>query len=178
MLRSPLRWLLLPALVLPLALLFTVAMAEPTARVGEAAPSFELRTTDGRTISSADLAGRPYALNFWASWCVPACVDEHPVLVEAHQRYGDEVLIIGVLVRDSPEAAGAFLERYGDAGWPHLVDPGGRLARAYGSLGPPETYFVDEHGILRIRQIGPMSNELMRRHITTLLAESSAAVER
>lgn len=178
MLRSPLRWLLLPAVVLPLTLLFAVAMAEPTARVGEPAPTFELQTTGGRTISSGDLLGTPYALNFWASWCVPACVDEHPVLVEAHERYGDEVLIIGVLVRDSPEAADAFLERYGDGGWPHLLDPGGRLARAYGSLGPPETYFVDEHGVLRIRQIGPMDSRLMRSHVTTLLAGPSAGVER
>jgi cytochrome c biogenesis protein CcmG, thiol:disulfide interchange protein DsbE len=169
--RSQLRWLLLPAVVLPVTLLFAVAMAEPTARVGEPAPAFELRTTDGATISSEDLLGQAYALNFWASWCVPACVDEHPVLIEAHERYGEQVMLIGVLVRDSPEAAAAFLERYGDGGWPHLVDPGGRLARAYGSLGPPETYLVDEHGILRVRQIGPMSGELMRRQFATLLSQ-------
>jgi cytochrome c biogenesis protein CcmG, thiol:disulfide interchange protein DsbE len=173
--RSTLRWLVLPAVVLPVTLLFAAAVAEPTARVGEPAPTFELQTIDGETISSEDLRGQAYALNFWASWCVPACVDEHPVLIEAHERHGDEVLLIGVLVRDSPEGARSFLERYGDGGWPHLLDPGGRLGRAYGSLGPPETYFVDRHGILRARQIGPMNGELMRRQFAALLAPVEAA---
>jgi cytochrome c biogenesis protein CcmG/thiol:disulfide interchange protein DsbE len=126
-------------------------------RVGDPAPPFTLQAIDGGSVSSDDLAGRPYLLNFWASWCVPACVDEHPVLLEAQQRYGEEITILGVLYRDSPEDARDFLEAYGDGGWRHLSDPGERLAGEWGVLGPPETFLVGPDGRVANRHIGPLS---------------------
>jgi cytochrome c biogenesis protein CcmG/thiol:disulfide interchange protein DsbE len=155
--RRALRWLLLPLLVLPLAWLLATSLGRTVPRVGDPAPAFRLVATDGATVSSEDLAGRPYLLNFWASWCVPACVDEHPVLLEAQRRYGDRVTILGVLYRDSPEDARAFLDRYGDGGWRHLSDPGERLAGEWGVLGPPETFLVAADGRVAARHIGPLS---------------------
>jgi cytochrome c biogenesis protein CcmG/thiol:disulfide interchange protein DsbE len=154
--RRSLRWLVVPAVVLPLAWLLVVSLGRSVPRVGDPAPDFTLRTIDGETVSAASLAGRPYLLNFWASWCVPACVDEHPVLLEAQERYGGEVAILGVLYRDTPEAARRFLATYGDGGWPHLADPGERLAGAWGVIGPPETFLVDADGRVAGRWIGPL----------------------
>ena len=152
-----LRWLVLPLLVVPLAWLLAASLGRTVPQVGDSAPEFSLVTIDGRTVTSADLAGRPYLLNFWASWCVPSCVDEHPVLIEAQQRYGDQVTILGILYRDSPEAARTFLGTYGDGGWQHLADPGERLAGAWGVLGPPETFLVDADGRVAARRIGPLT---------------------
>ncbi|HEX2193520.1 MAG TPA: redoxin family protein [Candidatus Limnocylindria bacterium] len=152
-----LRWLLLPALGIPVAWLLVASLGGSVPRVGDPAPEFSLVTLDGRTVSSADLAGRPYLLNFWASWCVPACVEEHPVLLEAHERFGDQVAVIGVLYRDSPEAARRFLQTYGDGGWPHLSDPGERLAGAWGVIGAPETFLVDAEGRVAARRVGPLT---------------------
>jgi cytochrome c biogenesis protein CcmG/thiol:disulfide interchange protein DsbE len=153
-----LRWLVVPVIVLPLAWLLVVSLARPVPRVGDPAPDFSLTTLDGRTVTAASLAGRPYLLNFWASWCIPACVDEHPVLIEAHERYGDEVTILGVLYRDTPEAARSFLSTYGDGGWPHVADPGEVLAGAWGVIGPPETFLVDAEGTVAARWIGPLTS--------------------
>src|SRR5919109_2218984 len=102
-----LRWLAVPALVVPIGLvLFTGFGRDPRAipspLVGQPAPAFELVALDGETIRSGDLRGRPYLLNFWASWCVPACVDEHPVLIGAVERYADELAVVGVLYQDPP----------------------------------------------------------------------------
>ena len=152
-----LRWLLVPVIVVPLAWLLATSLGRSVPRVGDPAPAFTLQTIDGETVSSESLTGRPYLLNFWASWCVPACVDEHPVLLEAQQRYGDRVAIVGVLYRDSPEGARDFLETYGDGGWPHLSDPGERLAGEWGVLGPPETFLVDAQGRVAARRIGPLT---------------------
>ncbi|MGZ8475985.1 MAG: redoxin family protein [Candidatus Limnocylindria bacterium] len=173
-----LRWLLVPVLVVPLTwLLFTGFGRDPrdvgSPLIGRPAPEWTLATLDGRTLSSGELAGRPYVLNFWASWCIPACVAEHPVLASAHELHGEEVAIVGVLYQDSPADAEAFLARYGDAGYPHLIDEGGRLAIEYGVTGPPETFFVDADGIVRDKQFGPLTDELMADRLGTILTASS-----
>lgn len=164
------RWLAIPVLVLPLAWVLGAGLARPVPRVGDPAPAFELTTIDGRTISSSDLEGRAYVLNFWASWCVPSCVDEHPVLLEAQRRYGQQVTILGVLYRDTPEEARAFLDRYGDGGYLHLSDPGERLAADWGVLGPPETFFVASDGTVAARRIGPMTAADLDRLFAPLVA--------
>ncbi|MDQ2689813.1 MAG: redoxin family protein [Chloroflexota bacterium] len=161
-----LRWLLVPILVVPLGwLLFTGFGRDPRAvaspLIGQAAPEWTLSTLDGGMLSSADLAGRPYVVNFWASWCVPACVEEHPVLAAAHERHGDEVTLVGILYQDAPADAESFLARYGDAGYPHLVDESSAVAIDFGVTGPPETFFVDADGIVRDKQFGQLTDELM-----------------
>ena len=173
-----LRWLLVPLLVIPLGwLLFTGFGRDPrevaSPLIGQPAPVWTLTSLDGETVSSADLAGRPYVVNFWASYCIPACVDEHPVLGAAHDRYGDELAIVGVLYSDDPDDAEGFLSRYGDAGYPQLVDPDGRLAIELGVTGPPESYFVDADGILRGKQFGPLTDALMTDHLAAVLPSVS-----
>jgi cytochrome c biogenesis protein CcmG/thiol:disulfide interchange protein DsbE len=161
-----LRWLLVPILVVPLGwVLFTGFGRDPRAvaspLIGRPAPEWTLSTLDGGQLSSADLAGRPYVVNFWASWCVPACVEEHPVLAAAHERHGDEVTLVGILYQDAPADAESFLARYGDAGYPHLVDESSAVAIDFGVTGPPETFFVDADGIVRDKQFGQLTDELM-----------------
>jgi len=173
------RWIILPVAVVPVVLLLSFgfgrdprAIASPL--IGKPAPSFALTTIDGQQLSSASLRGRPYVLNFWASWCIPACVEEHPVLMEAQRRYGDRVAIIGVLYQDSPEDGLRFLARYGDGGWPHLIDDGGRLAIDYGVTGPPETYFIDAAGIVRIKQFGQLTMATMESDFTALISRNAS----
>jgi cytochrome c biogenesis protein CcmG, thiol:disulfide interchange protein DsbE len=172
-----LRWLLVPVLVVPLAwLLFTGFGRDPrevaSPLIGRAAPVWTLTTLDGETLSSEDLAGRPYVLNFWASWCIPACVDEHPVLAATHENLEGDVVVVGVLYQDEPGDAEAFLARYGDAGYEHVVDDDGRLAIEFGVTGPPETFFVDAEGIVRDKQFGPLSDELMAERLGSILTAS------
>jgi cytochrome c biogenesis protein CcmG/thiol:disulfide interchange protein DsbE len=156
------RWLLLPVLAIPLAwILFTGLGRDPSELpsplVGEPMPPFELAALDGTTLSSAELAGTPLVINFWASWCIPACVDEHPVLLDTADRYSDEVQVVGILYDDEPAAARAFLVQHGDGGWPNGDDTTGSVALDYGVLGPPETFFVDAAGIVRGKHYGPLT---------------------
>ncbi len=155
-----LRWLILPLLVIPLSWVlltgFSVNPNEvPSALIGKPMPSFSLQTLSGETLDSADLAGRPVMVNFWASWCGP-CVTEHPLLLDAQRRYGDRLAIVGVIYQDSTDAARAFLDKHGDGGYPDAVDEGSRLALDFGVTGPPETYFIDSSGVVRAKQFGPL----------------------
>jgi cytochrome c biogenesis protein CcmG/thiol:disulfide interchange protein DsbE len=167
------RWLLVPLLAIPIGWVLFMGLGRdpaeiPSPLIGKPMPAFQLTTLDGDSLSSTDLAGRPAVINFWASWCIPACVDEHPVLMDLAARYGDQVLIVGILYDDTPQDALEFLVRYGDGGWPQLDDPSGSVGLAFGVLGPPETFFIDAGGIVRAKHYGPLTDESMARNLALI----------
>jgi cytochrome c biogenesis protein CcmG, thiol:disulfide interchange protein DsbE len=169
-----LRWLLVPLVVVPITALLLAGFghdprAPASPLIGQPAPAWSAETLDGEPISSADLAGTPYVVNFWASWCIPACVEEHPVLAAAHAEHGDQLALVGVVFDDDPADARAFLDRYGDAGYAHVVDERGAISIDFGVIGPPETFFVDADGIVRAKQIGPLTDERMAEHLAAIL---------
>ena len=121
--------------------------------LGKPAPSFDLPLLDGGAISSEDLAGEPYVINFWASWCVP-CREEAPVLQSFHERWADEgVQVLGVVYQDSGAKAAEFRDEFGLT-FPQAMDPGGRTAIDYGVFGIPETYVVDARGLVMAKLVG------------------------
>jgi cytochrome c biogenesis protein CcmG, thiol:disulfide interchange protein DsbE len=173
-----LRWLLVPILVVPLVLLLLHGFgrdpqAIPSRLIGKAIPTFSLVTLDGRTVTSADLRGKPVLVNFWASWCIPACVEEHAVLLEAARRYGTSLQIVGVLYQDTPQEARTFGARYGEPSWPTLIDPSGELALDFGVTGPPESYLVDGQGIVRFKQFGPLTQAVLTDQVARMLSAAA-----
>ncbi len=125
--------------------------------LGKPAPSFDLEVLDGgEHLSSADLAGTTYLVNFWNEWCLP-CAEEHPALVEFHRRHAGDpsVRLIGIL-RDERSLAEVrrYVEREGVA-WTVLLDPGGDAAVAFGTTGQPETFAIGADGVVRAYQYGP-----------------------
>ena len=171
--RLTLRWLVLPLVLIPLGwLLFTGLGRDPrlipSPLVGHPLPSFSGTTLEGTTFSSTTFAGRPAVINFWASYCIPACVDEHPVLLDVAARHADELQLVGVLVNDTPEGARNFLARYGQVSWPTLLNGDGRISIDYGVTGPPETFFVDANGVVRAKHVGPLTADVMDAQLTAL----------
>ena len=162
LLPSLIRWLALPLVLVPLGwLLFTGLGSNPrvipSPLVGKPMPAFAGTTLDGGEFSSADLAGKPSVLNFWASYCIPSCVDEHPVLLDLAARHAGALQLVGVLVSDTPDGALGFLDRYGQVSWPTLLNADGGISIDYGVIGPPETFFVDAQGIVVSRHVGPLT---------------------
>ncbi|MGH2376618.1 MAG: TlpA family protein disulfide reductase [bacterium] len=133
----------------------------PSALAGRRAPTFSLEDMDtGETVSLNDLSGQIVVLNFWASWCV-ACRQEHPNFVAAWDRYRNRgVVFLGVLFQDTPENGRAYMEELG-GGWPTLLDPGSRTAIDYGVYGVPETFFIGRDGVVRHKQVGATSYDLL-----------------
>ena len=166
------RWVLVPIVALPLGWVLFSGLGRdprliPSPLLGKPLPALSGRTLDGSPFSSATLAGRPALINVWASWCVP-CEDEHPLLLDAQRRHGQELQIIGLVYQDTAEDAQSFLAEMGDGGWPDVVDPSGRLALELGVTGPPETFFVSADGVVRYRHLGPLTAEVLAEQLAAL----------
>lgn len=140
-----------------------------SALVGKTAPSFELPVLGdaGRKFSSAELAGKPYAINVWGTWCVE-CRAEHEVLLAA-QREG-RLPIIGLNWRDNDAEAIEWLRVLGNPYSVVVVDAEGRTAIDYGVYGAPETFFIDARGVVQHRHVGPLSAEIWQREFIARLS--------
>ncbi|MDQ7851039.1 MAG: TlpA disulfide reductase family protein [Armatimonadota bacterium] len=109
------------------------------------APAFRLSTLEGRALDLVELRGRPVVLNFWASWCGP-CREEAPLLERAWQTYRYRgLVVVGVNIQDLEADARRFIRENGIT-YPNVRDRDGRVNRAYGVTGVPETFFIDPVG--------------------------------
>jgi cytochrome c biogenesis protein CcmG/thiol:disulfide interchange protein DsbE len=52
-----------------------------------------------------------------------------------------------------------------------VVDPEGRIGIDYGVYGVPETYLIDKNGVIRHKQIGPVTIEALEKKILPLIKE-------
>jgi len=139
-----------------------------TALVDKPLPQFELPPSlpEGQGVRSQDLKG-PLLLNIFASWCLP-CQAEAPQLTQLAKA---GVPIVGISVRDRPEAIKAFLDRHGNPYARIGADDGGQVQLALGSSGVPETYVIDAKGRIRHQHIGDIRPE----HVPMLLDKLKAA---
>lgn len=130
----------------------------PSPLIDKPAPAFTLSQLQdpARKLSPSDLKGKVWLLNVWGSWCV-SCRQEHPLLVELGKA--NVVPIVGLNWKDSREAALKWLEQLGDPYTVSVTDLDGRVAIDYGVYGAPETYVIDREGVIRYKQIGPISPE-------------------
>ncbi|MBW3591247.1 MAG: TlpA family protein disulfide reductase [Actinobacteria bacterium] len=141
-----LAFVVVPALFVGLVGYGLFSTAPPNSMVGSDVPEFSLPLlgNDG-TLSSAELAGRPVVINFWASWCEP-CREEAGDLQAAWEKYRDQgVLILGVNVQDSEKDAEAFVDEF-DLTFPMVRDKDLVLYNELGVRGLPETFFADAQG--------------------------------
>ncbi|MGR9092132.1 MAG: DsbE family thiol:disulfide interchange protein [Gammaproteobacteria bacterium] len=144
----------------------------PSPLIGKPLPAFTLPELGSEAMLSAEsLHGTPRLLNVWASWCV-ACRVEHPLLVEL-ARSG-RVPIVGLNYKDTRGDARGWLDRHGNPYERTVFDQAGRLGLDLGVYGVPETFVLDRHGIIRYKQVGPISQEILDNVILPLLDELGA----
>jgi cytochrome c biogenesis protein CcmG, thiol:disulfide interchange protein DsbE len=139
-----------------------------SALLGKPAPQFDLPTLADPAvrISSEQLKGRPWVLNVWGTWCV-ACREEHPVLLEIARQ--GAVPLIGFDWKDEDDAAKQWLEQLGNPYSVVAVDRDGRGAIEFGVYGAPETFFIDDQGIVQYRHVGPMTLDVWQREFLSRL---------
>jgi len=169
------RWLI-PAAALPvLALLAYGFRVNPrdirTPLLERPAAAFALTSYAGEPMSLEAYRGRIVVVNFWASWCRPACYEEAPVLERNWRAYRDRgVVVLGVDIQDTSEAAKKFIADF-TLTFPNALDPAGKVSVDYGVYGVPETFFIDGKGRIRAKHVGAVTDTAFRREVDRLLAE-------
>ena len=171
------RWLI-PLSALPLLLLLAYGFRlnprdVPSPLVGRPAASFTLTTFEGQPVSLDGLRGKVVVLNFWASWCRPACYEEAPVLERGWRAWKDRgVTVVGVDIQDTLEAGQKFIRDF-SLTFPNARDTSGKVSIDYGVYGVPETFFIDRRGRIRSKHVGAVTDAVFRSTVEGLLAEAS-----
>ena len=146
--------------------LLHASQQQPSSLVGSQVPDLTIQSLDGDLVSLRALKGTPSVINFWASWCV-ACRQEAPVLAAAAQRMTGKAQFVGVDIQDTDSAARAY---EADVKSPYPVGPAIHGSyRDFGVTAPPETFFVDRHGIVQSRIIGPVDSHRMDIYLVEIL---------
>ncbi|MCV6639591.1 DsbE family thiol:disulfide interchange protein [Candidatus Albibeggiatoa sp. nov. NOAA] len=137
-------------------------------RIDKPAPSFEVSTVldADKTLNSEEFKGKVSIFNTWASWCV-SCRQEHPLLMDIANQ--TDIPVYGLNFKDKLADAQGVLKGTGN---PYVVsgfDPKGRVGMDWGVRATPETFIVDQDGIVRYKHTGPLSVPVLTGEILPLI---------
>ena len=126
----------------------------PKLNTGASAPAFSAARLDGSTAHfPEDFRGKPVIIRFWADWC-RYCEGEMKAIDRVYQRRRDKGLqVLAVNAGQDRESVGAFIKKIG-VSYPALLDEESAIARLYGVVGLPTTYFVGADGIIKNKVVG------------------------
>jgi cytochrome c biogenesis protein CcmG, thiol:disulfide interchange protein DsbE len=141
----------------------------PALNVGQAAPAFHSEPLAGQPADfPAAYAGRPVVLRFWADWC-RYCEGEMQAIERVYQRHrGAGLEVLAVNAGQDRDTAAAFIARIG-VSYPALLDPDSAIAKRYGVVGLPTTYFIDRSGVVRGKVVGEASEAVFEQQVEALL---------
>ena len=173
-----LKFIIPLAVFIALAAFFAIGLTRdprevPSPFIGKPAPEFRLEQLSDEKLAftPADMKGKVWLLNVWASWCV-SCRVEHPLLVEMSKR--NVVPIVGLNYKDKRDEGLAWLQRFGNPYSLSAFDVDGKVGIDYGVYGVPETFVIDKEGVIRYKQIGPITPEALEKKIMPLVRELNA----
>jgi peroxiredoxin len=143
--------------------------------IAKLAPSWELQDLDGKTVHSADFAGKVIVLDFWATWC-PPCRGEIPGFIALQKKYAAQgFAVVGVSVDEAGlKTVKAFAEKKG-INYP-VVLTDSKIVAAYGGIdGLPTTFIIDRSGHIVKQHMGFTEEAEIENEIKPLLKPQPAA---
>ncbi len=133
---------------------------------GYPAPDFGLMDINGIERKLSDYKGRPVLINFWSIEC-PPCLDEMPVLQNAHEKMKDSIVILGINMGDPNDRIHSFVQS-NKITFTILTDTDGKVSETYRIMAYPVTYFVNSDGIIVDYHTGQLSTEMLKKYLGIL----------
>ena len=145
----------------------------PSALIGKPVPAFSLPRLDdaSKKFSAQEMKGKVWVINVWASWCAP-CRQEHPLVNDMVKQGGAPV--VGLNYKDKPDNARAWLTELGNPFVTNASDIEGLVGIEFGVYGVPETFVIDQAGVIRLKHIGPLTPEALQGKILPMLRKLGA----
>ncbi len=112
----------------------------------------------GKKLTSKMFIGHISLLNVFASWC-GYCLGEHATIMDI-ARTQKNLTVYGLNYKDRKQDALRWLKKYGNPFNQIIYDPMGSLAINLGVYGTPETFLIDSKGVIRYKQVGPITKEV------------------
>jgi cytochrome c biogenesis protein CcmG/thiol:disulfide interchange protein DsbE len=141
----------------------------PSPFIGKPAPNFTLPVIGqpGVNFSPEQAKGKVWLLNIWAPWCT-SCRAEHAYLV---QLASSGVAIYGLNWKDREREAESLLNQNGSPYVLSVDDLDGRVGIDYGVTGTPETFVIDKAGIIRLKHVGPVNEDVWKKKFEPVLKQ-------
>jgi cytochrome c biogenesis protein CcmG/thiol:disulfide interchange protein DsbE len=140
----------------------------PSMLIDKPMPGFQLSTVAGTEVENDDLPDQIFLLNVWGSYCLP-CLIEHPTLMRLSEE--GEIPVVGVNYRDRQALALDWLADNGNPFAFSILDEDGRFGIDLGVYGAPETYLVDENGVIRFRHVSVLDERVWEEEFVPAIAE-------
>lgn len=143
--------------------------AKTNINVGAPAPAFKTLDLAGAPAAfPEEFVGKPLVIRFWADWC-KYCEGEMKAIEQVYQRHqGKGLTILAVNTGQDAKTVAAFMQKIG-VSYPALLDEQSEIARSYGVVGLPSTFFVDAGGVVRAKIVGEADEASFERHALQLL---------
>ncbi|CAM3802302.1 TlpA family protein disulfide reductase [Mesobacillus zeae] len=140
-------------------LYFALSMnkGETSTGVGEKMVDFNLEDINGKNVRLSDFKGKIVVLNFFATWCGP-CVDEAPELEAFEQEYGKDTKLLIIDLGETRDRVKKFVKEHNTTS-AYLFDYNMEVKEQYRVTGQPETFVIDQKGIVREHYSGPLTKE-------------------
>lgn len=136
----------------------------PSPLIDKAAPGFTLPKLSNQSekFSPADMAGKVWVMNVWASWCV-SCRAEHEIIKKLAKM--QMVDIVGLNYKDEVVDGTRWLQQFGNPYAFSVVDLDGRVGIDWGVYGVPETFIIGKDGLIKYKHIGPVTAQSLQDEI-------------
>lgn len=146
----------------------------PSPLIGKPAPAYSLTKVEDPQlkISNTDMAGKKHLVNIWATWC-GGCRQEHEFLLQLARQ--NLLPIVGIDWKDDLASAQQWLTQLGNPYVATGFDGDGRVAIDFGVYGAPETFLVDERGVILYKHVGVLTPEVWQNKLLPLITGSTGA---
>jgi thiol-disulfide isomerase/thioredoxin len=134
---------------------------------------FAVKTLEGKTIKSRDLAGKVAIINFWATWCAP-CKAEMPDLVKLQAKYKAHLVVIGISEDEDGTAPVVAFTRQLGIDFPIAMSTP-EIRKAFPEVEAlPTTFILDRQSRLVFQHVGMLDAALTERQVRVLTGLEAA----